>query len=396
MSLATRCTACGTVFRVVQDQLKVSEGWVRCGRCQEVFNALEGLFDLEREGGSSRPSPLQPPGAPAAAATGSTSGRTPLDAPAGGGARVPHDEDDAPTTTWPSPWATPSTHGEAQAPATFSGSSADIDIALEPTPSSAFDFDSGHESSGGLAWKESPAPRTRRAPPGTEEGGAGDFADARFNTALLADDPSEDRAEASTLVESPTTAIEAEPAAEAAALPAPEPAAPAFVVEADRAARWRRPGVRIALTLAATALAATLALQIGLQFRDSLAAKWPALREPLAALCVAADCTLAPPRRLDAVVVESSGLAPAVDAPDSYRLSVVLRNRAEHAVAMPAIELSLTDSNGRLIARRVLRAADFGGPADAALPPAAETPLQLTLAARGERISGYAIEIFYP
>ena len=49
MSLATRCTSCGTVFRVVQDQLKVSEGWVRCGRCDAVFNALEGLFDLERD-----------------------------------------------------------------------------------------------------------------------------------------------------------------------------------------------------------------------------------------------------------------------------------------------------------------------------------------------------------
>src|SRR6195952_1644114 len=49
MSLATRCITCGTIFRVVQDQLKVSEGWVRCGRCDEVFNALEGLFDLEHE-----------------------------------------------------------------------------------------------------------------------------------------------------------------------------------------------------------------------------------------------------------------------------------------------------------------------------------------------------------
>ena len=29
--------------------LKVSEGWVRCGRCNEIFNALPGLFDLERE-----------------------------------------------------------------------------------------------------------------------------------------------------------------------------------------------------------------------------------------------------------------------------------------------------------------------------------------------------------
>ena len=49
MSLATRCTSCGTAFRVVQDQLKVSEGWVRCGRCDAVFNALEGLFDLGRD-----------------------------------------------------------------------------------------------------------------------------------------------------------------------------------------------------------------------------------------------------------------------------------------------------------------------------------------------------------
>ena len=49
MSLATRCTACGTAFRVVQDQLKISEGWVRCGQCDAVFNALEGLFDLGRD-----------------------------------------------------------------------------------------------------------------------------------------------------------------------------------------------------------------------------------------------------------------------------------------------------------------------------------------------------------
>lgn len=49
MSLATRCTACGTIFRVVRDQLRVSEGWVRCGRCAEVFDANEQLFDIDRE-----------------------------------------------------------------------------------------------------------------------------------------------------------------------------------------------------------------------------------------------------------------------------------------------------------------------------------------------------------
>ncbi|WP_299763436.1 zinc-ribbon domain-containing protein, partial [Ramlibacter sp.] len=29
MSLITSCPACGTMFRVVPDQLKISEGWVR-------------------------------------------------------------------------------------------------------------------------------------------------------------------------------------------------------------------------------------------------------------------------------------------------------------------------------------------------------------------------------
>ena len=70
MSLATRCTSCGTAFRVVQDQLKVSEGWVRCGRCDAVFNALEGLFDLGRDAPAEweEPAPSRWPRAGAAAA----------------------------------------------------------------------------------------------------------------------------------------------------------------------------------------------------------------------------------------------------------------------------------------------------------------------------------------
>jgi len=59
MSLATRCPACSTVFRVVRDQLKVSEGWVRCGRCSEVFNAAQRLFELGPEDASA-PLPPQP------------------------------------------------------------------------------------------------------------------------------------------------------------------------------------------------------------------------------------------------------------------------------------------------------------------------------------------------
>jgi len=39
MSLITRCPACETLFKVVPDQLRISEGWVRCGQCDEVFDA---------------------------------------------------------------------------------------------------------------------------------------------------------------------------------------------------------------------------------------------------------------------------------------------------------------------------------------------------------------------
>jgi predicted Zn finger-like uncharacterized protein len=45
MSLITSCPACGTMFRVVPDQLKISEGWVRCGHCSEVFDATANLSD---------------------------------------------------------------------------------------------------------------------------------------------------------------------------------------------------------------------------------------------------------------------------------------------------------------------------------------------------------------
>ena len=75
MSLATRCTACGTIFRIVEDQLRVSDGWVRCGRCAEIFDARELLFDIERDAPppwppqfvpSAAPEPLPPPPPPRA------------------------------------------------------------------------------------------------------------------------------------------------------------------------------------------------------------------------------------------------------------------------------------------------------------------------------------------
>jgi predicted Zn finger-like uncharacterized protein len=39
MSWITRCPACGVIYQVVPDQLKVAQGWLRCGQCQEAFDS---------------------------------------------------------------------------------------------------------------------------------------------------------------------------------------------------------------------------------------------------------------------------------------------------------------------------------------------------------------------
>lgn len=36
----TRCPNCATSFKVTPDQLRQASGWVRCGRCRNVFEAL--------------------------------------------------------------------------------------------------------------------------------------------------------------------------------------------------------------------------------------------------------------------------------------------------------------------------------------------------------------------
>jgi len=58
MSLITRCPSCQTLFKVVPDQLRISEGWVRCGQCDEVFDAA--LHLLQAPPAPQLPSTQQP------------------------------------------------------------------------------------------------------------------------------------------------------------------------------------------------------------------------------------------------------------------------------------------------------------------------------------------------
>ena len=307
MTLATRCTSCTTVFRVVQDQLKVSEGWVRCGRCGEVFNALDGLFDLEAQ----------------AAATAEL---------------APMPAEPAKASADPPPWPKPVVVEPVAEPEPT------VSIAMEHTPAARVDARDRNE-----------------------------FADAQFNTSLLADDgvpPSEDAT--------------AEPPA----------VAPAFLRDAEREARWQRPRRVFALAIIALGLAAALVGQATVHFRDLIVATAPGTRPAMGALCDAVGCQIEPLRRIDDVLVESSALTSA-PAGDAFRLSVVLRNRGALPLAMPSVELTLTDAGGQTLARRALSPAEFRV-RSATLAPAAETPIELVLSTGGRKATGYTVEPFYP
>ncbi len=49
MTLAVQCPQCLTAFKVVQDQLKVAQGWVKCGRCEQVFDARSHWLPLDEQ-----------------------------------------------------------------------------------------------------------------------------------------------------------------------------------------------------------------------------------------------------------------------------------------------------------------------------------------------------------
>jgi predicted Zn finger-like uncharacterized protein len=346
MSLATRCPACGTVFRVVSDQLKVSEGWVRCGRCSEVFNAAQRLFELEHEAAAPSQRPV--------AAVHRLPVRDPVDAPAAM-ARVS------------SALAPPSTVAMPE-PRTAA--------AEEPEPAPA-------ETAADPAEQTPSAPTAEAAP--VEPAEPASVSPAETEAQPQAEAPRE---------ASPASEPAAEPASDAAAEPAGPPPTPEFIRRAERAARWRHPARRGPLAAAALLLAALLGGQIALHYRDRVAAAWPETQPGLQAACNLLGCLVEAPRRIDSLNVDSSGLVRMQDSP-LYRLSLVLQNKAATAVRMPAIDLALTDSQGQTIARRVLTAAELGHPADE-LPAGGEITLQATLDLGERRVAGYTVELFYP
>jgi len=154
--------------------------------------------------------------------------------------------------------------------------------------------------------------------------------------------------------------------------------------------------MRSALLLLAVTLAALLAAQWAVQERDQLAARQPSLVPLLNLLCKPSGCALQAPRNIDAVVIDSSTLVRRLG--NFYSFDLVLKNSASTPVAMPALELSLTDTADAVITRRVFLAEELPG-APAVLPAQGTqaVSLRLSLAEGGaSAMTGYRALVFYP
>lgn len=286
------------MFKVVPDQLRISEGWVRCGHCAEVFDASAHLMDAD----VALPMPQAADTEPA-------------------GITEP-----APIAQMPQPPATsPDLDDEPMYPPF---------VLRAEEPQEPIEADAPDES------LPSQAPRDVR------EGEA-------------AEDVS-------------------------------------FVRQARRRAYWRRPGVRAVLLLLALGLGALFAAQYAVQERDRLAATQPALRPAIEALCQPLRCQVGPSRQIESIVIDSSTFNKL--RADTYHLSFAIKNQAATPVAMPAIELTLTDTQDQPLVRRVLSPQDMGATTGQIAPLADwSATLALSVAANGGgRVAGYRLLAFYP
>lgn len=438
MSFVTRCTSCGTLFKVVADQLKISDGWVRCGQCATVFDAQANLVEASPVATPPTPAPVSVAAAPATADSRSfgtdsirDSAFNPKDKEALLAAFEPYRTSSSASSNISSSMLGAASTNAASQPATLGKGARTQPISLPADLSEGFSSGFSVPASEAPAASPQPAqlaslksggdtaiPDSQSFRPGLLRGKDELESDAGPSTSTWASSEYDMRAAEAAAVSfsaEPTT-MHSPSSIDASSLPEPDLASPnttpqiptpGFVKQAQRAQRWRSPWVRLGLSMVSLLLLATLSLQIALHDKDRIAAQWPQTKPGLEKLCQQADCQVNPYKHIEAIAVDASSFnrinknnAQLEAVTQSYRLAVTLKNTGALPVALPHVELSLQDQQDQPILRRVLSPADLGSNLTA-LAPAQDMAGSLTLQIdtaqlAGSKIQGYRVLAFYP
>ncbi len=387
MSLITQCPACGTLFKVVADQLKISQGWVRCGQCREVFDASAQI---------TTPQEIR---VKAAAIQAQDATATQPDARAA--APQQKLQVGQPDSVQSPEVATKKVAAHAPSMLKNAAFLSDdwINSVNPPAPPVADDDDvvsSGFATSS--AWAASGA--------STYDG----LPELDSPPSVLPEDLLQEHEKAKSLSNigaqtgtdgAQATAVPTASGMSVASALAPMPT-PGFVRQAQRAARWRSPWVRAGLALVALTLLAGLAGQVVVQERARMIALFPQTQPWLRWLCVELACKIEALKQIESIVVDASAFnkLKSSSAQDAYRLNITLKNTANLPVALPHVELSLTDAQDASVLRRVLSPADLSATGQVLAARgdfAGGAAIQIdNTQLGGARISGYRVLAFYP
>lgn len=372
MALATRCPNCQALFRVVADQLKLRGGLVRCGACRHVFDAIGSLTyvdDAAPAGGASTSATAKAAAPLTLRISPERLARPKPAARADEGARAP-DAQRAPAR--PSPAEAGQSNASERTDKVRPSIEEEIAESSVPTllapgvdalgrePVRAEPSDAGDEDEEKRARAER---RRRRVERRTRETPAEGAIDADIEE----------------------TAVDAE-------------AAPDFL---RREGRRTGTGFSVVFGGGSALLAVLLLAQLAVVFRIELATRWPSLRPSLVQLCEAFGCAVGWPARAELLAVVGTELQ-AIPGTDVLELTAVVRNRANFKVALPAIEVTLTDTQNRALARKVFAPVDYlasaGEPSsriDEGLAAGSDYTIRIAFEARGLAAVGFVVYPFY-
>ncbi|PLZ01632.1 hypothetical protein CY652_14740 [Burkholderia sp. WAC0059] len=383
MLLATRCPFCETVFRIQSPQLAARRGLVRCGHCQETFDASGSLYQLPASGEFEGAAPV---GADVAAVLMTDNGTT---------------------TQGASPSLSTGTDARrappADSPASAPDNRPDPQRPLPPGAAGRFADDaaaSRNQPASSAASVTPPEPELRRADWAAAKPGAAEPTLATAPRAASGADPephfSAPRGNAGAAPKAPPQGDASQPFA---TLSGQEDGAAPFAVTRETPARAsRHVGWRIAGTLIALVLLVLLAAQLAWWLRETVMVYWPTSEGIYGDVCREFGCRVQPPRDIDGLQVEPSDLRE-IDDPHHLELRMPLRNRFGVALAYPSIELTLLDRQNNVVVRRVLRPQDYvkpGTPIEAGLPANATQTMIVRLDTGNVVASNFRLEIFYP
>jgi len=157
-----------------------------------------------------------------------------------------------------------------------------------------------------------------------------------------------------------------------AARAGPDPSIPT-ISELPFLPRRRRLHPLLAATLN-TALLLLLAGQILFFYRDDIA-QYELLNPAVTAFCRALDCAIAPPPRPPPPELIETSIAPHPRFANGLRIRAVMANRTARALPYPQLEVSLTDNNGTVLARRTFQPRQYLDQ-----PPAAAAAMEPNIA----------------